>query len=230
MNHNLHIFWTISKNQILNLSLHTPLHVTTWRGQFQGHSARPGARIAWLGGHENFIYLNSRVWINWRKCSTRSFTNSEVKTTKKEKKVVVPKNTRISSYYGLHPKKRAHFHEFWDEDQKKKGLRPKIYANFHESCGAATKQLVFIAKSTKKQFLLTSFRVMTSILASNCTPVAPSLLISLGHKPRLRMHNSRLEGHKHWFGRHDSEIPPVVLGLHSPRATQLLSKKCHGGG
>ena len=229
MNHNLHIFWTISKNQISNLSLHKPLHVTTWRGQFQGHSARPGARIAWLGGHENFIYLNSRVWINWRKCSTRSFTNSEVKTTKKEKKrsssqkirefpqilVFIPKNVPISTN---------------SEVKTKKGLRPKIYANFHESCGAATKQLVFIAKSTKKQFLLTSFRVMTSILASNCTPVAPSLLISSGHKPRLRMHNSRLGGHKHWFGRHDSEIPPVALGLHSPRATQLLSKKCHGGG
>ena len=47
------------------------------------------------------------------------------------------------------------------------------------------KQPVFIAKSTKTYFLLMNSRVITSILASICTPVAPSLLISSGHKPRL---------------------------------------------
>ena len=35
-------------------------------------------------------------------------------------------------------KRRANFHEFWDEDQKR-GLRPQTYVNFYEFWGEATK-------------------------------------------------------------------------------------------
>ena len=43
-------------------------------------------------------------------------------------------------------------------------------------------------------------RWQTPIWASICTPGAPSLLISAGHSPRLRMHNFRLGRHKQSFG------------------------------
>ena len=40
----------------------------------------------------------------------------------------------------------------------------------------------------------------TPIWASTCTPVAPILLISSGHSPRLGGHCFRLGGHKQSFG------------------------------
>ena len=39
-------------------------------------------------------------------------------------------------------------------------------------------------------------KLQTPIWASISTPVAPSLLISSGHSPRLRGHNFHLVGHK----------------------------------
>ena len=53
---------------------------------------------------------------------------------------------------------------------------------------------------------LRNYRWQTSIWASICTPVAPSLLISSGHSPRLG-------GHKQSFGGHGPRMPPVALGL-----------------
>ena len=45
-----------------------------------------------------------------------------------------------------------------------------------------------------------NYQWQTPILASICTPVAPSLLISSGNSPRLGGHNFRLGGHKQSFG------------------------------
>ena len=45
-----------------------------------------------------------------------------------------------------------------------KGLPFKKYTNFHNFWGETTKKKVFIAKSAKKQFLLTNSGVTTSIL------------------------------------------------------------------
>ena len=63
------------------------------------------------------------------------------------------------------------------------------------------RHLVLIAKSTKKQFVPTNSRVITNTLASNCTPIAPSLFISSGHKPRSGVTSNHLGGH-------GPEMPP----------------------
>ena len=90
---------------------------------------------------------------------------------------------------------------------KNKGLHRKICENFHELWGEnqkQTKKKISIAISAKKQFLLMNSGLMTSILGcqvSNCTPVAASLILILGHNPRLggtilvwRVTNSDLGG------------------------------------
>ena len=53
----------------------------------------------------------------------------------------------------------------------------------------------------------------TPIWDSICTPVATSLLISLGHKPRLGGHNFRLGGTSSHLGGHGPGMPPAALGL-----------------
>ena len=45
-----------------------------------------------------------------------------------------------------------------------KGLQLKKYTNFHDFWGGTTKKMVFIPKSAKKQFLLKTSGVTTSIL------------------------------------------------------------------
>ena len=49
----------------------------------------------------------------------------------------------------------------------------------------------------------------TPIWASICTPVAPSLLISSGHSPRLEGHNFRLGGTSSQLGGHGPGMPPL---------------------
>ena len=63
--------------------------------------------------------------------------------------------------------------------QKKKGPLPKN-----------------VMKSGVSPQKLQKYRWQTPIWASICTPVAPSLLISSGHIPRLGGHNFRLGVHK----------------------------------
>ena len=68
---------------------------------------------------------------------------------------------------------------------KKKGLHRKMCEFWGED-----KKMIFIAKSTKKRFLLKNTGLMTSILGVSGlellrTPVAPSLSLSLGHNSRL---------------------------------------------
>ena len=53
----------------------------------------------------------------------------------------------------------------------------------------------------------------TPIWASICTPVAPSLLISSGHSPRLGRHNFRLGGTSSHLGGAQPGMPPVAPGL-----------------
>ena len=73
------------------------------------------------------------------------------------------------------------------KERKKKVIIRKYTRIFINCWVKPQKQTVFVAKSTKKQLLLTNSEVVTSILgqASNCTPVAFSLLTSLDHNPRL---------------------------------------------
>ena len=52
---------------------------------------------------------------------------------------------------------------------------------------------------------LQKYRWQTLIWASICTPVAPSLLISSGHSPRLGGHNFRLGGTSSHLGGAGSE-------------------------
>ena len=50
--------------------------------------------------------------------------------------------------------------------------------------------------------------------ASICTPIAPSLLISSGHSPRLKGHNFRLGGAQAViWGDTAPECPPLAPGL-----------------
>ena len=61
------------------------------------------------------------------------------------------------------------------------------------------KKKVFTTESAKNRSLLTDSGLMISILgsqASNCTPGAPSLLLSLGHNSVFGGHNSCLGRHK----------------------------------
>ena len=60
--------------------------------------------------------------------------------------------------FGFHLKILAIFHQFQSENQKK-GLRPKIYAKFHEIRCEST-------KIAKKQFLLTNSRAISTIFRS----------------------------------------------------------------
>ena len=65
-------------------------------------------------------------------------------------------------------------------------MSPKVYEIRCES-----------TKTTKKQFLLANSRVISTnlgALGSICTLVAPSLLISSGHSPRLGRHKQSLRG------------------------------------
>ena len=58
-----------------------------------------------------------------------------------------------------------------------------------------------------------STKIQTTIWASICTPVAPSLLISLRYSPRLGGHNFRLKGHNFRLGGHGPGMPPRGAGL-----------------
>ena len=69
---------------------------------------------------------------------------------------------------------------------------------------------------------LQKYRWQTPIWASICTPVAPSLLISLGHSPRLGGQNFHLGGHNFHLGGASNQLggtapecppPPVAPGL-----------------
>ena len=77
------------------------------------------------------------------------------------------------------------------------------------------KQTVFVAKSTKKHFLLTNSGVITSILG-----VSGLELLSSSSEPvnffeaqsSIGGHNSRLGGHEQWFGGHSPRMPSRGAG------------------
>ena len=60
---------------------------------------------------------------------------------------------------------------------------------------------------------LQKYRWQTPVLALICTPVAPSLLISLGHSSRLGGHNFRLGAQAVIWGGTAPEYPPAAPGL-----------------
>ena len=86
------------------------------------------------------------------------------------------------------------------------------------------KQTVPIAKSTKKQFLLTNSGVIIiSILGVSGLELHSSSTVPVnffGAQSSLGGHNSRLEGTSSDLGGTASECPPVAPGL----ATRLLRK------
>ena len=79
-----------------------------------------------------------------------------------------------------------------NRDFKKKGFHPKN-----------------VMKSSVSQQKLRKYRRQTPIWASIYTPVAPSLLISSGHRPCLKGHNFRL-------GRNGPGMPPPGAGPGPP--------------
>ena len=136
-----------------------------------GWLSRPGARIAWLGGHEKFIYVNSRearghekffpVWIKrtrWRPKKRSSLKFRGIFRPKSEIQTVSPAVNMWSPKKGLYPKNFV-----------KSGVSPQKL----RICGC-----------------------QTPILASICTLVAPILLISSGHSPRLGRHKQSFGGGK----------------------------------
>ena len=108
------------------------------------------------------------------------------KDLKKKVFTNIPKDfsTEITNSNGLSGRKQV-------ISKKKKGLHPK-----------------YVMKSGVSPQKLQKYRWQTPIWASICIPVAPSLLISSGHCPRLG-------GHKQSFGGHGPEMPPVAPGLDS---------------
>ena len=93
---------------------------------------------------------------------------------------------------------------------KKKGPCPKICATSHEIWCEST-------KITKKQFLLTNSRAISTILrvlgldlhSSSFEPVN-----FFGAQSSLEGHNFPLGGHKQSFGGNGPEMPPVAPGLY----------------
>ena len=86
-------------------------------------------------------------------------------------------------------------------------LRPKTRGDLQKNKTVISKK----TKQKKKVFteIVRNFpaenRSQTLIWASICTPVAPSLLISSGHSPRLG-------GHSFHLGGHSPEMPPGGAG------------------
>ena len=149
---------------------------------------RPGARIAWLGGRYKFGKGHEKV-INVNSGGAREIYSSVDQTNKvKTKKKIF--SSKISTNSGYRLKILAMFHEFLSEDQKQKVFVPKVLW-----------KPVQVHKNNKNTGGKHQFS------ASICTPVAPSLLISSGHSPRLGRHNFRLGGHKQSFGGHGPGIP-----------------------
>ena len=120
----------------------------------------------------------------------RFSTNSKAKTKQKKKDlqfknfhnlIFISKILQFSTNSKAKTKKK--------KKNEKESLRPKIYAKFHEIRCEST-------KITKKQFLLTNSWAISTILGvySICTPVAPSLLFSFWHSPRLGGTSSHLGG------------------------------------
>ena len=120
-----------------------------------------GGRNKFWGGHEKFIYVNSR--------GARGHESGSNEQGKEQKKKVFTETQRDF------PAENRHSNSFSlpkTDELQKNGLHPE---NFMKSW-------------------------QTPIWASFCTPVAPILLISWGHSPRLGEHNFRLKGHEQSFG------------------------------
>ena len=101
------------------------------------------------------------------------------------------------------------------EDQKFSGIfrlnseiptffRPKI-GDLQKKKGLHPKNVMKSGVSTQK---LRKYRWQTPIRASICTPVAPSLLISSGHSPRMGGHNFHLGGTSSHLGGYGPGMPP----------------------
>ena len=104
--------------------------------------------------------------------------------------VFIPKIVRISTNSEVKTKKK----------KKKKGLRPIIYAKFHEFRGEST-------KTKQKQFLLTNSRAIISILGVS----GLDLLSSSTEPVNFFGAQSSLEGAQFSFGEHKQ-----LVGGHGP--------------
>ena len=135
----------------------------------------------------------------------REISSNEQGEDLKKKKVFSSKISTNSSY---RLKILAIFHEFFSEDQKKKGLRSKNFMKF----GVSPQKL-------------RKYGWQTLIWASICTLVAPSLLISSGHNPRLGRLNFCLGGHKQSFGGGTAPECPRGAG---PEELRLVNTNLYG--
>ena len=118
----------------------------------------------------------------------------------------IPKNVRTSTS---------------SEVKTKKGLPPKICANFHKSWDEATKAVGVYCKIYEKTVLAHEFQGDNQYFSSNCTPIAPSLLIfwgtSLAWGAQLLFGGAQFSfggGHKQSLrGDTAPECSPVAPGL-----------------
>ena len=94
----------------------------------------------------------------------------------------------------------ARFHKFWGEDQKKKKVfHLKIAQIFTNSEMKTAKKGLYcktFAKNSSCLRILGCEPLFWESQASNCTPVAPSLLFLLGHNSRLGGAQFSFEGAK----------------------------------
>ena len=150
---------------------------------------------------------------------TKKVKNKKNRSLSSQFRSASQKSSDISTNSGGHLKNLAIFYEFWGKQQKKKifilkslPMFPRILVVIFISKVKTKKKTekFFVPKSTKsestkitkKQFLLTNSRAISTILRvsgldlhSSC----PEPLISSGHSPRL--------------GGHGPECPPVAPGL-----------------
>ena len=209
---------------------------------------RPGARIAWLGGRNKFwggtrslFCVNSRgarghekfipVWIKctrWGAKIQKDFPaeigtssgfsgrkqviSKKKKKKKKEKlfsKIVRDVPAEIGTSSGFSGRKQV------ISKKKKKSSSPKLQGMFRPKLEI---QALFHPKNVMKYGVSPQ---NTPIWVSICTPVAPSLLIYLGHSPRLGGAQSSLGGGTIFvwgaqaviWGSTAPVCPPVAPGL-----------------
>ena len=143
-----------------------------------------GGGINKLGEHKNFNTSNPRVRTKKQWFSSQNSAKSGVKTKKRSSS----RNMRgFLLILG------------WREKKLFNSKTSRVSTN---SGVKLQKKRVFITKFAKKTVLDQEFwddNQYWESQASNCTPVAPSLLLSLGHNPHLG--GPRVGGHKSWGSR-----------------------------
>ena len=92
---------------------------------------QPGSRITWHGGINKFwgarkLYILEFESVEQKKKVFNAKFDEIWGWDRREKKVFITKNTRSSTKFARHRKKRANFHKLWGEDKKKRFSSQKL--------------------------------------------------------------------------------------------------------